>query len=180
MYSALITFLKEQNYFIVTEYGKLHNSCCTSSKIPVLDFIAIKTKIYSVLNTHMPSSLSAIFVSKANNVYFMTEAFHTTYAQDESQSIVSKFKDTVLDEKIEGTISTLSAITSKHTIGNDFTSLLPSEPREKIKLIIICDIPDQHYLKLRIGQLEILRSKQHPIVGDKILMTCEKFEEQAA
>lgn len=175
MYADLIGILKDNGYYLIAELKNLSNSSCTHSTTTVLDFLSIKEKIYAAVQKNSPASVKGIFVSESNKLYLIQTENYYPGSGRTAQGLHKEYFDSELDAKINGTLDTLSEIVSLHNSGQDLATFLASKTRDKIKTIIIADIPAKKYLEMTLGELDKLYSADK-IVGDKVLMTCSEFE----
>jgi len=174
MFSDLIKFLKDKNYFIETEVKELPKSCCLECEIPILDFFEIKEKFQQETQQAQPPSVNGLLFTDSNRLAFVrTESTREYYTQLTPQNLVALFMDNKLDEKVDGTVQALSNIISHHKFSADFETLYSSAPRKSIHPIVLAELTDAQYLYIIIGYFDKLNlDGDGSMIGTTLIMNC--------
>ena len=181
MFSDLIEFLQTKTTNDQAEVKDLHNSCCDSEKV-VCDFNEIKTKFYTGQQEEEPRSVAGLLFCERNRLWFVQPCDYYVISSDDvdittlSEHLAS---DGEIQNKISGTVSALDYMIYRKGPTADFSSFFQLKQRNKIHTIILVDLTDQDYLKLRIGSLDRLNIlNNHEILGEVKIFECKDFKKR--
>ncbi len=114
MLNRLIEYGIDNEFFKFDELGKLDKSCCTISKIRVIDFDDTKTKISIISNLQDPKSADALkIIPHINRIDFIElKGFsefikHNKSRADISEKLEEQIKKFNLNKKIKDSLSLL-------------------------------------------------------------------------
>jgi hypothetical protein len=178
MYSDLLLFLKVQNLYFTTTIGNLYHTCCDEITIEVVDFNKTKTEFYTIAHRNQPKTVNALLFSKIQELFFVQS--QEFYVLDVPVELINKaLTDGDIQQKIYGTVSTFTDIMSYFGYCSDFETFFRKSKREKVRTLILMELTNQDYLKLRLSHFDKLNIVANdPVLGETILINCEEFVER--
>lgn len=174
MYSDLKNVLETQKLCDLVPLCNLNTSCCSSNTI-VWNVNHIKSVFYSIIGKNHPKSVNGLFFNANNKLKFICiENYYALYSKLEISQLEQELLKGTLFEKINGTILLLTDIIN-HFLVIPFDTFYNTTKREKINTLVLVNLSDRDYVKLRLGHLDLLNIKNdnEPYAG-KIILVDEK------
>lgn len=179
MFSDLEQLLKDEKYFSEIPVRDLGSSCCTALDIPVVPFITIKDKFCGIAGKTTPPSVNGLFFDKNKKLYFLqTSQYYVNSDAYPLENFFGWIQSRDIDTKRDGTLSVLSDMVSHYKKADNFESFFQISVRDKIKTIVLTDLSNQDFLKIRLATMDKLSlASSHPVLAQTIIATCESFHE---
>lgn len=155
---------------------KEHQSCpCVNLEGEAFDLNKIKSKLYKDTEINQPKTVSGLCFNRDGAIVLIQFENHNLLGIDRIEEINKELSNGDLKAKIEGSISVLKDYCKKLNV--KFDDFYNPSKLGKIKTIILMNIPDKEYTKMRISNLDKLNiTSEDELIGEIMILTCEDFK----
>lgn len=174
MHNELIDILKNRGLYLQSTIKDLDNSPCSQNGNSAIDFLALKDKYYGERRMKSPKSVNGLYFTPDEELLFIQPMWYNQ--NDSSDDFLKKFSEHKMINKVEASVEILDDVVGYYGYHEDFETYLRKKNIDKIKTIILIDLPDGEYLNLRLtfGDELNIGTNNH-VTDDIIIMTCEEF-----